>query len=935
MKKILFSILSLCFVFTAKAQLVYTEPIFPTVDAPVTIFFDATQGSGGLANCNCDVYLHTGVITSESTGNSDWKHVVTAWGVANDTYKMTQLSDNLYSYTINDILDFYNISEGEEVLRLAFVFRNANGTLEGKDVGGTDIFVDLYPVGLHVKFANPTAYENFEEPNQSITIAAEATQAATMSLYQDGVLLATAENETQLSYNITTPASGKLRLKMTAENANGFAEDSITIVVKSATQTAELPENMEDGINYLSESSVLLSLYAPGKDFIYVVGDFSNWETEPNLQMKRTPDGNRFWVQIDNLTPQQEYAFQYFIDGSLKVTDPYVELVLDPSNDNYITADVYPNLKPYPNGKTTGIVGVLQTAAPEYVWETTNFEAPPAENLVIYELLLRDFVHAHNYNALKDTLNYLQSLGVNAIELMPIMEFEGNISWGYNPSFMLAPDKYYGTKNMLKSFIDECHSRGIAVILDIVLNHQFGQSPLAQMYFEGSAPSANSPWFNVTAKHDFNVGYDLNHESPATQYFAERVMKHWIEEYNIDGYRFDLSKGFTQTNTLGNTSAWGQYDASRIAIWENYGNYMWSLKPNFHIILEHFAVNTEEKELADNGFMLWGNETYKFGQAGIGFVNGTNFDYAYYKVRNFNEPHLVAYMESHDEERLMYKCTSDGLADGGYDIKLEEVALERMKLLANFYFAIPGPKMIWQFGELGYDYSINYNGRTGPKPIRWDYFTDERRQKVYQVYSAMSFLRENYPTFTEGTATLATGSSVKKITLLHEAMDAFVVGNFSIATKEETISFPHAGTWYEFYSGDSLEIADVGTTLALNHGEFRLYTTEKLPTPPAGLQDLTVYSPTITAEEIGFACYPNPVQSQIQLSWTQASTTPTQIVLYNAQGQEIALLLVENMSAGKQIHDFDLSKYHLAAGNYFIKIANKDFYLVEKIVVMP
>jgi len=186
---------------------------------------------------------------------------------------------------------------------------------------------------------------------------------------------------------------------------------------------------------------------------------------------------------------------------------------------------------------------------------------------------------------------------------MPISEFEGNLSWGYNPNYYFAPDKYYGTKNALKHFIDECHSRGIAVIQDMVLNHSFGTSPMVMLYWDAlnNRPAANNPWFNPIAKHDFNVGYDFNHESEATKYLVNRVVKYWINEYHVDGYRFDLSKGFTQTNTLGNTTAWGHYDQSRINIWQRISDSIWSVKPNAYVILEHFADNDEENRFIQHG----------------------------------------------------------------------------------------------------------------------------------------------------------------------------------------------------------------------------------------------------------------------------------------------------------------------------------------------
>jgi 1,4-alpha-glucan branching enzyme len=194
----------------------------------------------------------------------------------------------------------------------------------------------------------------------------------------------------------------------------------------------------------------------------------------------------------------------------------------------YISASTYPNLKAYPTGKTSGIVSLLQTAKPVFNWQTTNFTRPDKRNLVIYELLIRDFVATQNFQTVKDTLSYLKRLGVNAIEIMPFNEFEGNDSWGYNPSFYFAPDKAYGTETAVRQFVDECHRQGIAVIMDMVLNHSFGSSPMVQLYWDAAnnQPAANSPWFNQVATHPFNVGYDFNHEAQATKDFVDRVVEH-------------------------------------------------------------------------------------------------------------------------------------------------------------------------------------------------------------------------------------------------------------------------------------------------------------------------------------------------------------------------------------------------------------------------
>ncbi|MFM8347691.1 MAG: alpha-amylase family glycosyl hydrolase, partial [Bacteroidota bacterium] len=120
-----------------------------------------------------------------------------------------------------------------------------------------------------------------------------------------------------------------------------------------------------------------------------------------------------------------------------------------------------------------------------------------------------------------------------AVEFIHRHQLDGNESWGYNPAFFFAPDKYYGPSATLKEFIDTCHRRGIAVILDMVLNHTTGANPLAALYWNAALnqPAANNPWLNETARHPFNVFNDFNHESLATRYFSCRVMEHWLKEY--------------------------------------------------------------------------------------------------------------------------------------------------------------------------------------------------------------------------------------------------------------------------------------------------------------------------------------------------------------------------------------------------------------------
>ncbi|HEU4609467.1 MAG TPA: alpha-amylase family glycosyl hydrolase, partial [Chitinophagaceae bacterium] len=422
---------------------------------------------------------------------------------------------------------------------------------------------------------------------------------------------------------------------------------------------AELPAGVRDGINYEpGDTSVTLVLRAPGKNKATVVGEFNNWIQDTGYIMKKTPDGKFFWIRLHPLTAGTEYAYQYIVNDTIKIADPYAEKILDPNDDRFISSSTYPNLKSYPTGQT-GIVAVLQTGQTAYNWTVTDFSRPDKRGLVIYELLVRDFVAAHDWKTITDSLNYLKTLGINAIEIMPLNEFEGNISWGYNPDFYFAPDKYYGTKNSLKAFIDSCHRNGIAVIMDIALNHSFGSSPMVQLYWDAAnnRPAADNPWFNPVPKHAFNVGYDMNHESADTKYYFGRVVENWLQQYKIDGFRFDLSKGFTQKKTCddngGNcdVNAWSNYDSSRVFIWKGYYDTIQNKSTDAYVILEHFAADAEEIELSNYGMLLWGNLNDSYAQAAMGYTDRWDFSRGIYTVRNWQHPHLVTYMESHDEER--------------------------------------------------------------------------------------------------------------------------------------------------------------------------------------------------------------------------------------------------------------------------------------------
>ena len=588
-----------------QAQILELNPAFPTVNDVVTITYDATQGNAALVGQN-QIYAHAGLITSASTSPTNWQFVQGNWGTVDPEVAMTNIGNNKHTITI-DIDQYYGFPVGTNVLKLAFVFRNAAGTVVGRSADGSDIYYDVYPInaGLLAQFFHPNAGAILDV-NEQLQVAAAANQNASLTLKQDGNVLQTLANATHLTYTLTATQAGTHLLEFIADNGTTQVIDSTYFTVNPLVVPQDPTyANLQNGINYINDTTVVLQLFAPQKEHIYVIGDFNNWTPTTNYHMNLATNNQTWWLEITGLTPAQKYGYQYLIDGNLRLADPMSSLILDPNNDNSINAQTYPNPHPYPTGQTTGFVTVLQTAALPYTWSSTNFTAPEKKDLVIYELHVRDFIAKRNYQTLIDTLDYLSKLGINAIELMPPGEFENNESWGYNPSFHMALDKYYGTPEKFKEFVDSCHGRGIALIVDMVLNHAFGQNPMVNMYWDAAnaRPAANSPWFNAICPHEpYCWGYDFDHTRLATQNYIDQVNRYWVETYNIDGFRCDYTKGF-----INNGNA---YSMDRINLLKRMADEIWAYKPNAYVILEHWCDNAEEEQLADHGMMLWGNVTH-------------------------------------------------------------------------------------------------------------------------------------------------------------------------------------------------------------------------------------------------------------------------------------------------------------------------------------
>ncbi len=861
MKKIfLFAAVLFISTLTYSQRLLSWTPEFPEENSTLATIVDCTKGNQGLLNFeggnSGNVYVHVGLITSLSTGPSDWRYVKFTWGTADPAAKATPLGSNKYQYNITNIRTFFGVPAGETIKKVCIIFRNASGSLKQVNSDVSDMYLPVYGNGEYAVRINLPPFEPryipWIEPinvnvGGSLSITGVASANSSLVLKLNGNIIQTATNANSISATPTISTACAQQVFLEGNNGTITVKDSFSFYIPPTTTVAPLPAGVQEGINYLpGNTSVTLVLYAPGKNNVVVIGDFSNWAVLCANQMNKTSDGNYFWMTIAGLTPGTEYAYQYLIDNSIKTADPYAQKVLDPDNDGFIDAVTYPNLKPYPTGLTTGIVSVLQTAEPPFNWQVNNFIKPDKRNLVIYELLIRDFTAQHSYQSLIDSLQYLKNIGINAIELMPINEFDGNESWGYNTSFYFVPDKYYGTKNKLKEFIDKCHQNGIAVILDVVYNHCTGNAPQAKMYWDAAnnRPAANNPWLNQTTPHAYAFFNDFNHTSPATQYLVQRSLNHWLAEYKVDGFRFDLAKGFTQTQS--NTTTIENYDATRVANLKRYYDGTIPGHPGTYMILEFLGTlpSQEEQEYAAHGFMLWGNNNAVYNQCTMGYTSNSDISPVVYNdpKRGFNNPAEVGYMESHDEERTMYKNITFGNSSGSYNVKTLSTALAREEAAAAVFFTVPGPKMIWQFEERGYDVPLNYGGsNVANKPPRWEYMTVPERRHLYDTYKSIIDLRLNNPAIFNSTSFTYdfynNGGLYKLFQIADPAnggLKVTVVANLDVVTQSRSVTFQATGNWVNYISNGSgsgingatgtvFSLTAATQTISLQPGEYHIY----------------------------------------------------------------------------------------------------------------
>ena len=947
MKKTLLFFTLLLISITIKAQVSFNVNAIE-MDEPVTITVDVNSTA---SNCNgfnnpTKVYMHAGIGDKTNAFGFD---VIGNWGKDDGVGEMTSNNDGTFSITITP-QTYFTLTQNQidNAAQIGMVFRSADGSEELKDNGCKDF---IFPIGsVQINVTNPSTDLVIVNSGDNLSVSATVDFQGTPTV--QGTIELFYNNVSQGTFNCGFPTcsgtinnitqSGEVKIVGTppSPNESQSGEAKFNVIVAPTVTQENLPSGLSDGINYSTDATkATLVLTAPGKDFIQVAGSFNNYTPTSNDVMKKDPNSGKFWLEITGLTSGQIETYQYWVFDQTPITnsptlvktaDPFSSLVLSPFDDPYIPATSYPNIPTYPSGQEREVT-VLQTGKTPYNWLVPNFEKPKKEDLIVYEVLVRDFDANRNFQDLIDRIDYFKNLNVNAIQLMPIMEFDGNETWGYNTAYHYALDKFYGSQDKFKEFVDLCHQNGIAVILDIALNHATGRNPLVRMWMNdndndgwGEAATDN-PYFNTVAKHSYSVFSDFNHQSSYTQDYTQQVIKHWIEEYKIDGFRWDLTKGFTQ-NCENDEGCTNSYQQDRVDILKQYADYSWSIDANHYVIFEHLGADNEEQQWANHradegkGIMMWGKVTQEYNELTMGQSGNKNFNRMGHKSRGFSKPRLLGYPESHDEERLMYNNLAFGNSStASHNVKDLNTALSRMSALGAVSITIPGPKMIWHFGALGMENSLftctdgSYDNdgcklATKPQP-QWtdNWLANVNRKQIYDDWARINALKIKEKVF-EGDYTITSGSLTPRVDIFDtsipesELRNVVILANFDVVAQTINTNFPISGDWVDLMdaTGNTTYSA---SSITLQPGEFKIF----------GNQKATLSNENIILDKNILSIYPNPASNNFSLSKDVLSVS-----VYDITGKQVKQF-TSNVVKSNLFSVTDLN-----TGIYFIKIKEEN-----------
>ena len=691
--------------------------------------------------------------------------------------------------------------KGEQIIEsVKFISKFGNGNFDLLS-NGQLLFYDIYinfesqENDPYVFFLNPQGNANI---NSSTQITSVGT-AVRVDYWINGNLIGTSENGPPFTvqWNPNQELFGKNKIHAIAYGADDRVFISNVDVNLPINVVNENPiSSCEDGL-VLDGNQIQICLYAPNKDYVALK---SSWNTSyPNGElMKLSQDG--FWWYSSNLS-NGNYEYQFNINGE--------KLIADPWSRNVVWKDIVgvSESSDFQKAKTSFFVG-----EDTFQWSDSDFLRPSMNDLIIYEMHVGDFGADQNsigtFNDVVEKIEsgYFADLGINAIELMPLGEFEGGNSWGYDPSFYMAPESAYGSVNDLKNLVNVAHNHDIAILLDVVFNHLWGSSPLFQLYQPLDSYNwqdhdyANCPYFD---NEESLWGYKIEnwHQVNGREYRAWKyvvdALDVWVNDYHIDGFRFDYTPGIGWGGDSDGASFYANHldniDPSLILIAEE-DNYYQINQTDFDSGWDYSYFHTIDAnllELNSNGH-FWGDMNDLWNH-----INSYSQGY---------QDHYgsINYIENHDEGRIIYELTQYQ----GYSL---DVAYQKSKLGSSILFTSLGVPMIYNGQEFGQNtqHRDDFGYPISPQPLQWENLSSNLGQSLFSHYSMLSKLRSSYDVLKNGYNDLKLIDNSKKSIVfwrVHEQDQIVVVANFNNVTEYIDVEFPQSGTWYDFLNDVEFEI---------------------------------------------------------------------------------------------------------------------------------
>lgn len=542
-----------------------------------------------------------------------------------------------------------------------------------------------------------------------------------------------------------------------------------------AVQTPEVavaPQGTIGGAWEREAGVVRFALWAPWKKSVHLVGDFNGWNAQADPL--KVDESGIWW--IEKQFDKGSYEYQFVLDGENYISDPYARKLR------------WTGEGPEPHA-------VIEVGAEPYEWNDGGFGIKPLNQAVLYEVHVGDFSPEGNFQGLIERLDYIADLGIDAIELMPVQEFPGDRSWGYNPAYFFAVESAYGSAEDLKRLVDAAHQKGIGIILDMVFAHTTDDGPISRLY-----PFDQNPYFGDGANP---WGFpSLNHWNDATKRLIRDVQNYWLTEFHIDGFRYDYAEGIRYDGISG---------MSFIA-WEAK-----QTKPYAYLIAEDIVQDPAAVVRDTETDCSWHWQFNKVMRAQLyeSEYQGNNYGDmgAIARVISFDgdgyqdNAQPINFLESHDEERIIY----DAL---GCNPNLDEAGAIRKSMLgALALFTAQGVPMLYHGQEFGTKSAKTVDENKLP----WDYLESDAGSTLHAHYRTLAYLRHTVGAMhTNNFSVLYENAETK--TIVFQRWDdggsvAVVALNFSPATQQIALTFPQAGRYHEWLHDYDQEVGEGETTV--------------------------------------------------------------------------------------------------------------------------